>query len=67
MHGGSDGIDVGRSDGTVTTTETDSTGTVVSTDTGDIAYNNGEKEEWATKQDVDNSYSSILGGLGWDF
>ena len=67
VHGGSDGIDVGRSDGTVTTTETDSTGTVVSTDTGDIAYNNGEKEEWATKQDVDNSYSSILGGLGWDF
>lgn len=67
VHGGSDGIDVGRSDGTVTTTETDSTGTVVSTDTGDIAYNNGEKEEWTTKQDVDNSYSSILGGLGWDF
>lgn len=67
VHGGSDGIDVGRSDGTITTTETDSTGAVVSTDTGDIAYNNGEKEEWATKQDVDNSYSSILGGLGWDF
>lgn len=67
VSGGSDGINVGRSDGTVTTTETDSTGTVVSTDTGDVAYNNGEKEEWATKQDVDNSYSSILGGLGWDF
>ena len=67
VSGGSDGVDVGRSDGTITTTETDSTGAVVSTDTGDIAYNNGEKEEWATKQDVDNSYSSILGGLGWDF
>lgn len=67
VSGGSDGVGVGRSDGTITTTETDSTGAVVSTDTGDIAYNNGEKEEWATKQDVDNSYSSILGGLGWDF
>ena len=67
VSGGSDGVDVGRSDGTITTTETDSTGAVVSTDTGDVAYNNGEKEEWATKQDVDNSYSSILGGLGWDF
>ena len=67
VSGGSDGVDVGRSDGTITTTETDSTGAVVSTDTGDIAYNNGEKEEFATKQDVDNSYSSILGGLGWDF
>ena len=67
VSGGSDGVDVGRSDGTITTTETDSTGAVVSTDTGDIAYNNGEKEELATKQDVDNSYSSILGGLGWDF
>lgn len=66
VSGGSDGVDVGRSDGTITTTETDSTGAVVSTDTGDIAYNNGEKEEWATKQDVDNSYSSILGGLSWD-
>ena len=66
VKGGSDGINVGRSDGTVTTTETDSTGTVVSTDTGDVAYNNGDKEEWATKQDVDNSYSSILGGIGWD-
>lgn len=67
VHGGSDGIDVGRSDGTITTTETDSTGAVVSTDTGDVAYNNGEKEEWATKKDIDNSYNSILGGLGWDF
>ena len=67
VSGGSDGIDVGRSDGTVTTTETDSTGAVVSTDTGDIAYNNGEKEEFATKKDIDNSYNSILGGLGWDF
>ena len=66
VHGGSDGIDVGRSDGTVTTTETDSTGTVVSTDTGDIAYNNGEKEEWCTESDIDASYSSILGGLSWD-
>ena len=66
MHGGSDGIDVGRSDGAVTTTETDSTGTVVSTDTGDIAYNNGEKEEWCTESDIDASYSSILGGLSWD-
>ena len=65
VSGGSDGVDVGRSDGTITTTETDSTGAVVSTDTGDIAYNNGEKEEWATKQDIQNSYSSILGGLGW--
>ena len=65
VSGGSDGVDVGRSDGTITTTETDSTGAVVSTDTGDITYNNGEKEEWATKQDIQNSYSSILGGLGW--
>ena len=67
VSGGSDGVDVGRSDGTITTTETDSTGAVVSTDTGDIAYNNGEKEEFATKKDIDNSYNSILGGLGWDF
>lgn len=66
VSGGSDGVDVGRSDGTITTTETDSTGAVVSTDTGDIAYNNGEKEEWATESDIDASYSSILGGLSWD-
>ena len=66
VSGGSDGVDVGRSDGTITTTETDSTGAVVSTDTGDIAYNNGEKEEWCTESDIDASYSSILGGLSWD-
>ena len=66
VSGGSDGVDVGRSDGTITTTETDSTGAVVSTDTGDITYNNGEKEEWCTESDIDASYSSILGGLSWD-
>ena len=66
VSGGSDGVDVGRSDGNITTTETDSTGAVVSTDTGDITYNNGEKEEWCTESDIDASYSSILGGLSWD-
>lgn len=65
VSGGSDGIDVGRSDGTITTTETDSTGTVISSDNSDVAYNNGEKEEWCTESDIDASYSSILGGLGW--
>ena len=65
--GGSDGVDVGRSDGTITTVVTDPTGGTISSESNDVAYNNGNQELWANNSDVDAIIGGFGGSFGWDF
>lgn len=66
INGGSDGVDVGAATGVRETTESDPTGNPVGTPkTEDTSYVNGEEELWATEDDIDTLYGSLLGGFGW--
>ena len=65
IKGGAEGINVGSASGTKTTTETDSTGVVISSEAEDVSYTNGIKDEWMTQkevQDIVDGFST----LGWD-
>ena len=62
IKGGAEGINVGSASGTKTTTETDGTGVVVSTETEDVTYTNGIQDQWMTLDEVNN----IINGFGWD-
>ena len=62
IKGGAEGINVGSASGTKTTTETDGTGVVISTEVEDVSYTNGIQDEWMTQEEVDN----IINGFGWD-
>lgn len=65
IHGGSDGVDVGAATGLRETTTFDPGGNIVDNKTQDTSYVNGEEELWATEEDIDDLYGSLLGGLGW--
>ena len=66
INGGSDGVNVGSATGVRETTETDPAGNPVGTPKKeDTSYVNGEEELWATEDDIDTLYGSLLGGFGW--
>ena len=65
IKGSAEGINVGSASGTKTTTETDSTGVVISSEAEDVSYTNGIQDEWMTQkevQDIVDGFST----LGWD-
>ena len=65
IKGGAEGINVGSASGTKTTTETDGTGVVISTEVEDVSYTNGVEDQWMTQkevQDIVDGFST----LGWD-
>ena len=65
IKGSAEGINVGSASGTKTTTETDSTGVVISSEAEDVTYTNGIQDQWMTQEEVDN----IINGfstLGWN-
>ena len=65
LKGGSEGVNVGSASGTKTTTETDGTGVVISSETEDVTYTNGIQDQWMTQkevQDIVDGFST----LGWD-
>ena len=62
IKGGAEGVNVGSASGTKTTTETDGTGVVISTETEDVSYTNGVEDQWMTQEEVNN----IIDGFGWD-
>ena len=62
IKGGAEGINVGSASGTKTTTETDGTGVVISSETEDVSYTNGVEDQWMTLDEVNN----IIDGFGWD-
>ena len=65
LKGGSEGVNVGSASGTKTTTETDGTGVVISTEVEDVTYTNGIQDQWMTQdevQDIVDGFST----LGWD-
>ena len=61
IKGGSNGVNVGSASGTKTTTISDSTGVVISSETEDVSYTNGIQDEWMTLSEVNN----IIDGFGW--
>ena len=66
IEGGSDGVDVGSATGVRETMESDPAGNPVGTPKiEDTSYVNGEEELWATEDDIDALYSTLLGGFGW--
>ncbi len=65
IKGSAEGINVGSASGTKTTTETDGTGVVISSEAEDVTYTNGIQDQWMTQEEVDN----IINGfstLGWN-
>lgn len=62
LKGGSEGVNVGSASGTKTTTETDGTGVVISSEAEDVTYINGIQDEWMTLSEVNN----IIDGFGWN-
>ena len=65
IKGGSNGVDVGSASGTKTTTITDGTGVVVSTETEDVTYTNGIQDEWMSLSEV-NDVIDGFSTLGWN-
>lgn len=65
INGGSDGVKVGSATGHRVTKELDSAGTETKKTEEDTSYVNGEEEQWATEEDIDDLYNTLLGGLGW--
>ena len=65
IKGGSNGVNVGSASGTKTTTETDGTGVVVSTEAEDVTYTNGIQDEWMTLSEV-NDVIDGFSTLGWN-
>ena len=61
IKGGSNGVNVGSASGTKTTTISDSTGVVISSETEDVSYTNGIQDQWMTQEEVNN----IIDGFGW--
>ena len=62
IKGGAEGINVGSASGTKTTTETDGTGVVISTEAEDVTYTNGIQDQWMTLSEVND----IIDGFGWN-
>lgn len=65
INGGSDGVAVGAATGNRVTKELDSAGNEVKKTEEETSYVNGEEELWATEEDIDDLYATLLGGLGW--
>ena len=65
IKGGAEGVNVGSASGTKTTTETDGTGVVISTETEDVTYTNGIQDEWMTLSEV-NDVIDGFSTLGWN-
>ena len=65
LNGSAEGVNVGSASGTKTTTETDGTGVVISTETEDVTYTNGIQDEWMTLSEV-NDVIDGFSTLGWN-
>ena len=65
IKGSAEGVNVGSASGTKTTTETDGTGVVISSEAEDVTYTNGIQDEWMTLSEV-NDVIDGFSTLGWN-